>query len=236
MAANDAATAGATVHVFRHPDRRIAVRDTPLGETLAQLLRLTRQAGLHGHAEWESALSRLAEAAEHVESTLAEHAARLDHLESLSVTDELTGLNNRRGFRNELTKALARAERNGETGMLLLIDLDHFKPINDTYGHCAGDAVLAAVGRVLNAAVRQNDATGRIGGDEFAVLLSNADPVAVQPRVLRLRTALTQLIVQHQAVTIPVRATLGQARYGPGSEAETLQQAADLDLYRRKNG
>jgi diguanylate cyclase (GGDEF)-like protein len=87
---------------------------------------------------------------------------------------------------------------------------------------------------VLNDAVRQNDATGRIGGDEFAVLLSNADPVAVQPRVLRLRTALSQLVVQHHTSNIPVRATLGQARYGPGCDADTLVQAADLDLYRHK--
>ena len=235
MAPNDAATATATIHAFRQPNLATATGESPLGETLDQVMRLTRQAGLQGHAEWEHALARLAEAAEHVETTLAEHAARLDQLESLSVTDELTGLHNRRGFRRELSKALARADRDGETGILLLVDLDHFKPINDTYGHGAGDAVLVAVGRVLNTAVRQNDATGRLGGDEFAVLLSNADPVAVQPRVLRLRTALSQLVVQHQAATIPVRATVGQARYGPGSESEALLQAADLDLYRHKS-
>ena len=236
MALYDAATATATIHAFRQPTQNPAAGDSPLGETLDYLVRLTQQAGLHGQAEWEHALTRLAEAAQDVETTLAEHAARLDHLESLSVTDELTGLHNRRGFRRELAKALARADRDGETGILLLVDLDHFKPINDTYGHCAGDAVLVAVGRVLNTAVRQNDATGRLGGDEFAVLLSNADPVAVQPRVLRLRTALSQLVVQHQGATIPVRATLGQARYGPGSEAEALLQTADLDLYRHKGG
>lgn len=234
MAFNDAATATATIHAFRQPAQKPAGDHSPLGDRLDDLVRLTRQAGLHGQAEWEHALARLAEAAAHVETTLAEHAARLDHLESLSVTDELTGLYNRRGFRGELSKALARAERDGETGILLLIDLDHFKPINDTYGHCAGDAVLVAVGRVLNSAVRQNDATGRLGGDEFAVLLSNADPLAVQPRVLRLRTALSQLVVQHQGAIIPVRATLGQARYGPGTDAEALLQTADLDLYRHK--
>jgi diguanylate cyclase (GGDEF)-like protein len=234
MAVYDAATATATIHAFRRPNQEEERGGSPLGETLDQLTRLTYQAGLHVHAEWEHALARLAEAAEHVETTLAEHAARLDQLESLSVTDELTGLHNRRGFRRELSKALARADRDGETGILLLVDLDHFKPINDTYGHHAGDAVLVAVGRVLNTAIRTNDATARLGGDEFAVLLSNADPVAVQPRVLRLRTALSQLVVQHQGASIPVRATVGQARYGPGSEAEALLETADLDLYRHK--
>ncbi|MBK1668870.1 hypothetical protein CKO28_12600 [Rhodovibrio sodomensis] len=234
MAANDAATATATIHAFRQLKDEAPTSQSQLGETLDHLMRLTRQAGLHGQSEWETALARLSEAAEHVEATLAEHAARLDHLESLSVTDELTGLHNRRGFRRELSKALARAERDGETGILMLVDLDHFKRINDTYGHGAGDAVLAAIGGVLNGAVRQNDATGRLGGDEFAVLLSNADPVAVQPRVLRLRTALSQLVVQHQNCRIPVRATLGQARYEPGSEVEALLRTADLDLYRQK--
>ena len=236
MATHDAATATATIHAFRQPDNGPAPGPSPLGETLDQLMRLTRQAGLHGQAEWETALARLAEAAEHVETSLAEHAARLNHLENLSVTDELTGLHNRRGFRRELTKALARAGREGETGILLLIDLDHFKPINDTYGHSAGDAVLVAVGRVLTGAVRTNDATGRLGGDEFAVLLSNADPVAVQPRVLRLRAALSQLVIPHQGAMIPVRATVGQTRYGPSSDLEALLQTADLDLYRHKGG
>jgi PleD family two-component response regulator len=66
------------------------------------------------------------------------------------------------------------------------------------------------------------------------VLLSNADPVAVQPRVLRLRTQLSQLVVAHQALRIPVRATVGQARYGPGRDAGSLLQDADRDLYRHK--
>jgi diguanylate cyclase (GGDEF)-like protein len=234
MAPHDAAPATATIHDFRPAGRESPASDSPLGESVEQLVRLSRQAGLHGLAEWETTLARLVEAAEQVETRLAEHAARLDHLESLSVTDELTGLHNRRGFQRELTKALARAERDGETGILLLVDLDHFKPINDTYGHGAGDAVLVAVGQVLNTAVRTNDATGRLGGDEFAVLLSNADPVAVQPRVLRLRTQLSQLVVAHQALRIPVRATVGQARYGPGRDAESLLQDADRDLYRHK--
>jgi diguanylate cyclase (GGDEF)-like protein len=235
MAYYKAATATATVHPFRQPGGDPAEARSPLGDTLEKLSQLTRKAGLYGQAEWEHTLARLAEAAEQMEARLAEHAARLDHLESLSVTDELTGLHNRRGFRQELAKALARADRDGETGLLLLVDLDHFKPINDTYGHGAGDAVLVAVGRVLDAAVRQNDATARLGGDEFAVLLSNADPVAVQPRVLRLRTALSQLVVQYHGATIPVRATLGQAQYGPGGDPDALAHAADVDLYRHKH-
>ncbi|MBK1697531.1 GGDEF domain-containing protein [Rhodovibrio salinarum] len=234
MAPQNVAAATATIHAFRQPDADATTRVSPLGETLEQLYRLSRKAGLYNQGDWESTLTRLAEAAQQMETRLAEHAARLDHLESLSVTDELTGLNNRRGFRRELTKALARADRGGETGILMLVDLDHFKPINDTYGHGAGDAVLVAIGRVLNTAVRHNDATGRIGGDEFAVLLSNADPVAVQPRVLRLRNALSQLVVQHNGVRIPMRATLGQADYGPGTDADALLHAADVDLYRHK--
>src|SRR3546814_1418393 len=81
----------------------------------------------------------------------------------------MTGLLNRRGFGLELSRALARARRQNESGLLVMCDLDNFKAINDTYGHPAGDAILRAVGKALKRNTRESDYVARVGGDEFAV-------------------------------------------------------------------
>lgn len=117
-------------------------------------------------------LENLLTAAASAEQQLAEQQARIRQLESLSVTDELTKVLNRRGFGIELERALARAERRGETGLLLLCDLDHFKAINDTYGHPAGDEVLCELAQLLRSRTRHNDHVARLGGDEFAILIT----------------------------------------------------------------
>jgi len=114
----------------------------------------------------------LLNAAAAAEQQIAEQQARIRHLENLSFTDELTGLLNRRGFKLELERALARARRRNETGLLVLGDLDHFKAINDSYGHPAGDAVLIAVSHLLHSGTRRSDYVARIGGDEFAILMT----------------------------------------------------------------
>lgn len=168
------------------------------------------------------------------EETIHRQAVRIEQLESLSVTDELTGLFNRRGFEAELRRTLARAERNGERGLLVMCDLDRFKPINDTYGHPAGDAVLHRFGGVLAAAVRQGDVVGRLGGDEFGLILGDAAPEAVSGRIAPLRARLSGLFVAHEGIRIPISASLGYAAYGPNSDAETLWLLADKALYRDK--
>jgi diguanylate cyclase (GGDEF)-like protein len=235
MAPYDGAAATAEPTTARAGLARGTAGDAGLTAACAAVAELARLSGVSAQADWAQALSDLAKAAGRAQADLSQQALRLCQLESLSVTDELTGLFNRRGFRHELTRALARAERAQETGLLLLVDLDHFKPINDTYGHAAGDQVLIAVGRVLDGAVRANDATARLGGDEFAVLLCDADPLAAQPRVAALRQALARLVVAHEGARLPVRATLGHAAYGPGSTADALVRAADADLYRHKH-
>src|SRR3546814_15652160 len=87
---------------------------------------------------------------------------------------EMTGLLNRRGFGLELSRALARARRQNESGLLVMCDLDNFKAINDTYGHPAGDAILRAVGKALKRNTRESDYVARVGGDEFAVIMTHA--------------------------------------------------------------
>src|SRR5258708_38522779 len=98
---------------------------------------------------------------------LQQQRGRMEYRESLSVTDELTQIKNRRGFMTDLQRALAESKRNGNGGVLLMIDLDGFKAINDTHGHAAGDEVLIHAAGVLNGHIRPSDTVARLGGDEF---------------------------------------------------------------------
>src|SRR3546814_19337035 len=109
-------------------------------------------------------LDALLTAAAEAEQTLALQRARIRYLESLSVTDEMTGLLNRRGFGLELSRALARARRQNESGLLVLCDLDNFKAINDTYGHPAGAAILRAVRKALQRTTRDAATAPPAGG------------------------------------------------------------------------
>jgi diguanylate cyclase (GGDEF)-like protein len=179
-------------------------------------------------------LDDLLSSAAEAEQTLALQRARIRYLESLSVTDELTGLLNRRGFELELSRALARARRQNETGLLVMCDLNHFKAINDTYGHPAGDAILRAVGKVLKRNTRESDYVTRVGGDEFAVIMTQAS----LPQSERLAEKLSKLVngmtVAWQGTNLTVSAGFGAVTYNRLSQAETLLFLVDQDLYRNK--
>jgi len=182
----------------------------------------------------QALLETVLEAAARTEQTLAIQRARIRHLESLSNTDELTGLLNRRGFHRELDRALARARRNRESGVLLLCDLDRFKTINDSYGHPAGDAVIRAVAGLLRGQTRRSDYVARLGGDEFAVLMTHSSSGHSDRRVAHLAKTVNALAVPWGDHRIPVTASFGSEGYHWGSEADALLFLADRALYRRK--
>lgn len=167
---------------------------------------------------------------------LADARRRIAVLEHQSRTDEVTGLLNRRGFEIAFESALARVRRFGEAGVLVIIDLDGFKQINDTHGHAAGDLVLAAVGSVLARQTRDIDTVARIGGDEFAVILTAADKNGAKKRVRTLDRILNYTTVKWQGQDIPVRASFGSASYGPDDNTATVFATADTAMYRRKGG
>ena len=161
------------------------------------------------------------------------HAQR--QLERLALYDVLTDLGNRNLFTRELARAIAFADRKGTTFCLLAMDLDRFKVANDTYGHDAGDAVLAAIGKRLLAESRRADAVFRLGGDEFAALVETGhDPASAQMLARRLVTGLTEPVAwgEHQ---LTVGVSIGLARYpADGADADALIRAADLAMYDAK--
>ena len=182
----------------------------------------------------QALLEAVMEAAARTEQTLAVQRARIRHLESLSMTDELTGLLNRRGFRRELDRALARARRNDETGVLLLCDLNRFKTINDSHGHPAGDAVICAVAELLRRRTRRSDYVARLGGDEFAVLMTHSPQAQAESRIAHLAEAINTLVVPWRDDWIPVKASFGSEGYHRGSDVDALLFLADRALYRGK--
>lgn len=168
------------------------------------------------------------------EQLLTEQQQRIAELESLATTDPLTGIANRRGFENFLQRALANAERHGETGVVAVMDLDRFKQINDRYGHMVGDECLRLVASHLADSLRVTDLVARPGGDEFMVVLTHCRAEDGFKRLERLRREMDRLFLHHEGEQIPLRLSLGSAAYGPGVSRAELLPAADAAMYRDK--
>ena len=163
----------------------------------------------------------------------------IDALCELSSRDALTGLANRRHFEMVLAREIDRVARSGEPALLLLLDLDHFKRVNDNHGHAAGDLVLKAVAEALLECVRPMDTVARIGGEEFAIVLPNCPPAFGPTVAERVRTR-----VERRPVTIglteqtSVTVSLGGA-FAPQwvrSSVRLWLERADLQLYNAKAG
>lgn len=170
-----------------------------------------------------------------VEVRLAELNQRIAQLEALSVTDDLTGLLNRRGFDDVLARNLNSAARHDECGLLAYIDLDNFKEVNDLHGHGIGDELLSAVGRYLQKNVRATDYAARLGGDEFAILFVRAEHAPTRERARSLIRGLNGISVRHGRQVITTRASLGLAYYDGNSKPEELLQRADRAMYADKS-
>jgi len=175
-------------------------------------------------------------AATDAERRIVELRERIAQLEKLAMTDELTGLLNRRGFETELQRTLALASRYEEPGLLVYVDLDGFKLVNDTYGHAAGDAVLRRVSRMLTDNLRCTDFVGRLGGDEFAVLLPRTLRKRGANRIQALRRMLNPVVVSWKGATITVHASFGVQTYGGNNDADGahLLSRADASMYQTK--
>jgi diguanylate cyclase (GGDEF)-like protein len=169
------------------------------------------------------------------EDIIRKQAEHIRHLENLALLDELTGLHNRRGFFMAFQRELAIAQRDASAnGAILMVDLDRFKLINDTYGHGVGDAYLHAAAQALTGCVRSSDIVARLGGDEFAILFPRMSKTDGMKRLVTLEKDFNSRILQVGSTSLPLRASFGLSVYTGVDEPETVMASADLKLYAHK--
>lgn len=156
---------------------------------------------------------------------------RLDRLEKQVRLDHLTGLGNRAYFDEAIGRAVEQHSREPHGLVLVLLDLDRFKQVNDTWGHPVGDLVLSRFAQLLQGCIRGTDQAFRLGGDEFALLLQPADPEAWRPVWLRLQ----HVLHSHKELSaFSVGCSLGAASWQSGMDVQRLYETADTHLYARK--
>ena len=161
---------------------------------------------------------------------------KMQELEREASEDPLTGLKNRRRFDEDLRSAMARARRERTTGALLMLDLDHFKTVNDSYGHPAGDRLIVEISEVLRRRTRESDSLGRLGGDEFAVVL----PRCSREEALLTAEAIGRAVREHRPANEgaePITVCIGVAIFGPDSRqgAASVISQADAAMYAAKD-
>ncbi len=169
-----------------------------------------------------------------LKSRLAAAQARIADLDASADTDHLLGVLNRRGFERELRRSVGPTSGVIMRGALFVLDVDRLKPINDAFGHAAGDAVLKAVVGALSRDVRSSDLIGRLGGDEFAVLLWNLSETEAKAKASMLEETIDRLTLTFRGEAIATGASIGVAMLGPHIDAATVLEQADCEMYVRK--
>jgi diguanylate cyclase (GGDEF)-like protein len=171
---------------------------------------------------------------EHLQAELKAEQAKVQQLEATVDIDPLTNVFNRRGFDRELKRSLAYVKRYWTRAALIYVDLDGFKPVNDTHGHAAGDAMLAAVAARLADSVRASDTVARLGGDEFGLILWNLSEADAASKAWALEAAISEATVDWDGTTLGVGASVGFAMLGPSDELAEALARADQAMYARK--
>jgi diguanylate cyclase (GGDEF)-like protein len=169
-----------------------------------------------------------------LEGELAAARSKMKELEASADIDAVTGIFNRRGFDRELARSLAYVKRYGTRAALFYIDLDGFKPVNDSHGHAAGDAVLKAIAEMLTHTVRASDTVARLGGDEFGLILWNLGEGDAASKAWALEAAITEAVIDWQDGALAVGASIGFAMIGANDELAAVMARADHAMYARK--
>ena len=165
---------------------------------------------------------------------LARALARIDELQAHADTDFLLDIPNRRGFERELNRSIAYIKRYHASGALIVLDVDRLKPINDAFGHAAGDQVLKAIVDALSQQIRSSDVIGRLGGDEFALLLWNLSEIDARAKAASLEQAVDRLSFTFGGRAVAAGASAGVAILGPHAESGRALEEADSAMYLRK--
>jgi diguanylate cyclase (GGDEF)-like protein len=180
------------------------------------------------------AVTRLLGEVQSLKEELEYAKARLESAERAADQDQLLPVLNRRAFMRELTRHIAYAARYGTLASLLYFDFDDFKRINDTYGHAAGDAVLSHFAAMLTAHVRESDVIGRLGGDEFGVILSHAGEQNARRKASSLLEFLNANPARWNGKILPFGVSYGALELRPSDSAETAMARADEAMYSAK--
>jgi diguanylate cyclase (GGDEF)-like protein len=187
---------------------------------------------------FEDLVARIQELLEEKEGLELQLRAANRTLEQIALTDMLTGLANKRALADAMRRDFARAERSGTSIAMVILDLDHFKHVNDTYGHAVGDEVLREVGRAVSAGLRSGDISGRFGGEEFVLILPGATVDGGKLVAERLRRNIEAVAIKTGSTVLRVTASFGVAAVsGPGTAdlADATLKRADDALYRAKH-
>ena len=180
------------------------------------------------------ALSALMKEVAELRAQLAASRTRINELETLADTDPLLGILNRRAFVRELDRAIAITDRYGHPSSLLFIDLDGLKKINDAKGHSAGDAVLAAIAKTLSENIRQTDSLGRLGGDEFSIILSHTNLSDAEKKASILERAISALELNYDGEKLPASVSIGVVELAGDLTSDHAIESADRRMYERK--
>lgn len=165
---------------------------------------------------------------------LTQALRRIAELEAAADTDFLLDIPNRRGFERELQRAIAYMKRYRASGALIVLDVDRLKPINDSFGHGAGDEVLKAIAATLTRQIRVSDVVGRLGGDEFALLLWNLGETDAKAKAVNFEQAIDDLSFTFRGQHVTAGASAGVALLGAQSDAVRALEEADAAMYVRK--
>lgn len=184
--------------------------------------------------EGKAARSDPAKVIRNLRAELAQALRRIDELERAADTDFLLGIPNRRGFERELHRAIAYMKRYRAAGALIVLDVDRLKPINDAFGHAAGDEVLKTIAATLTRQIRSSDVVGRLGGDEFALLLWNLSETDARAKAAAFEQAIDGLAFTFGGQRVNAGASAGIALLGPHAEAGRAVEEADAAMYVRK--
>jgi len=181
-----------------------------------------------------NAIMQLVEEVNRLREELASAKQRLDEVETLADEDALVPATNRRAFVRELNRVISFCERYGAPCSMLYFDLNDLKKINDEYGHAAGDAALKHFTEILRHNVRESDVIGRIGGDEFAVILLNSDEEASRAKAQALHQRLESSPLHWDGTDIYLNAAHGVFAFRPGVDANQAMAEADKAMYAEK--
>jgi diguanylate cyclase (GGDEF)-like protein len=181
-----------------------------------------------------AAIVALMEEVDKLRRELQQSQSRITYLEQLADQDSLTPIANRRAFVRELSRMMSFAERYNTPSSVIYFDVNDLKVINDTLGHAAGDAVIAEVAQTLVKHVRDSDFVGRLGGDEFGVILAYTDQTTANEKAAALAAAIAAHPVTWQGKTINISASWGAHSFQGGTDPAGALDAADRAMYARK--